>query len=150
MVPGLLEQRDRRSHELLELVDGRVVGNERAIVGGLDTGQRLDCLVTGPACPLCGGVGNCRGPFCEVPRERLGEVELEHDVQACRPGQLEGALEQAGGGSLVAAPERAPAGNRETLGGSFREDVVALSELAPVAGGLLEVVAEDLVQFDEI
>ena len=120
-----------------------------AVVGGADAGEGLACLVAGCACPLGGGVGD-RGGLRAVSRERLGEVELEHDVQARRAGQLERPLEQPGGGPLVAAPERASAGGREPLAGAFGEGRVGLSELLLVAGGLLEVVAEDLVQLDQL
>jgi hypothetical protein len=77
---------------------------------------------------------------------RLGEVELEHDVEACRPGQLECALEQPGGGPIVAPRERAAAGGCEALAGTFGQPRVGLPDLLSVAGGLLEVVAEDLVE----
>ena len=81
---------------------------------------------------------------------RPGEVELEHDVQARRPGQLERPLEQPFGGRLVAAPERAAAGDGEPLASAVGQDRVGLSQLLLVAGGLLEVVAEDLVQLDQL
>ena len=54
------------------------------------------------------------------------------------------------GGPLVAPPERAAAGGREPLAGAFGQGRVGLSELLLVAGGLLEVVAEDLVQLDQL
>ena len=47
VVVGLLEQRQRLSHERLHLVDGRIVGEERAVVGGADTSERLGRLVAG-------------------------------------------------------------------------------------------------------
>ena len=78
------------------------------------------------------------------------EVELEHDVQSCRPGQLERPLEQPFGGPLVAPPERAAAGGREPLSGAFGQGRVGLSQLLLVAGRLFEVVAEDLVQLDQL
>ena len=72
-------------------------------------------------------------------------------VEPVRPGQLERPLEQADGGALVAAPERAPAGGREALAGALgAARRVGLPELGLVAGGLLEVVAEDLVQLDQL
>ena len=113
-------------------------------------GRALARLVAGRPRPLGGGVGD-RGGLRAVPtEERCGEVELEHDVEARRPGQLERPLEQPGGGPVVAPPERAAAGGREPLAGAFGQGRVGLSELLLVAGGLLEVVAEDLVQLDQL
>ena len=120
VILGLLEQRQRLSHERLQLVDGRIGRKEHAVVGGTDTRERLACFVACRPCPLGGGVGNRCG-LRAVPEERLGEVELEHDVQARRPGQLERTLEQTGGGAFVAAPERAAAGGREPLARAFGE-----------------------------
>ena len=69
-----------------------------------------------------------------VPLEvRLGEVELEHDVQARRPGQRERTLEQRGGGRHVAATDRAPAGGGELLAGALAERGVGVPELAAEA-----------------
>ncbi len=119
------------------------------MVGGADTRERLACLVAGCPRSLGGGVGNRCG-LRAVPEERLSEVELEHDVHPRRPGQLERTLEQSGGGALVAPPERAPAGGGEPLARALRKRCVGLAELALVADGLLEVVAEDLVQLDQL
>ena len=72
----------------------------------------------------------------------------------CRAGssggeQVDRAAQQAGGRGQVATRERAPAGRAELVGRA-RGDRPALGverpELAPVAIGLLEVVAEDLLE----
>ena len=150
MVLRLLEQRQRRPCEPFELVDGRVGPEEQAVKGGADAGEHLACLVSGRSSPLGGRGGNCCS-FSVVPlEERLGEVELEHDVQPRRPGQLERPLEQPFGGPVVSARERAPAGDCKPVTGAVGQGRVGLSELLPVAGGLLEVVAEDLLQLDQL
>ena len=120
------------------------------MVGGADAGEQFACFVAGRACPLGGGVGD-RGRLRAVPiGDGHGEVELEHDGEAGRPGQLERPLEQPRGGAVVAAPGCAAAGGREPLAGAVGQGRVGLSELLLVAGGLLEVVAEDLVQLDQL
>ena len=150
VVPRLHERRQGLPREPLELVDGRVGCDERAVVGGADAAEQFACFVAGRACPFGGGVGD-RGGLRGVPLEvRLGEVELEHHVEPRRPGQTERPLEQPFGGPAVAAPERAAAGDREPLTGALSQGRVGLSELLLVAGGLLEVVAEDLVELDQV
>ena len=149
-VVGLLEQRQRPSRARLDLVDGRIVGEESAVVGGADTGECLGRLVPCRTRPLgCVGCERCCH-FRGASEDRLAEIELEHDVQVRRTGQLQRPLEQPRRGPVVAAPEGAAAGGREPHSRLFRDCVVRLPELAPVAGGLLEVVAEDLVQLDQI
>ena len=54
-----------------------------------------------------------------------------------------------GGGPVVAPPGRAATGGREPLTGADGEDRVRPAELMLVAGGLLEVKAEDLVELHE-
>ena len=149
VISGLLEQRQRRSRESLQLVDGRIGRVERAVVGGADTGERLGCLVARYARPLGGGVGNRGGLRAPERAPRRGRARARRP-SACRPGQLERPFEQPGGGPFVAAPERTAAGGREPLASAFRESRVGLSELLLVAGGLLEVVAEDLVQLGQL
>jgi hypothetical protein len=83
---------------------------------------------------------------------RLGarDIELQVDVEPDRTRELERTEEQRSGGADVAAPEGAAAGGGEPFGRTFGQPRVGLPELLLVAGGLLEVVAEDLVQLDEI
>jgi hypothetical protein len=148
----LLERRQDLPRESLELVDGRVGRRVHAVEGGADAGEQLARVVAGRACPLGGGGGD-RGGLRAVPLEvRLGEgeVELEHDVEARRPGQRKRPLEQPFGGPVVAPPERAAAGGRAPRAGAFGQGRVGLSQLLPVVRGLLEVVAEDLVQLDQL
>jgi hypothetical protein len=113
------------------------------------TSERLAFLVTGGACALRGGDGDCRC-LVRISPARACKIELEHDVEFCRARQFERALEQPGGSVAVAPPERSPAGGCETLARALRERIVGFSQLCLVADGLLEMVPENLVQLDEI
>ena len=115
VVLRLLEQRQRLPREPLELVDGRIGREERAVVGGADAGEQPRPSRRRPPAPARRRRRRSRRPSrCPV-EERLGEVELEHDVEPRRPGQLERPLEQPRRPRVVAAPERAAAGGREPL-----------------------------------
>ena len=90
-----------------------------------------------------------RGGSLRIVPKRLGEVELGVDVGPKRPRQRERALEQHGSGALVASAERAPPRRQQPIPGAKGERGVGSAQLGLVAGGLLEVVADDLVQLDE-
>ena len=77
------------------------------------------------------------------------EIDLQVGVPPDRPGQLQGATEQRGGGAVVTAPERPAAGRHEPLARPLGEAVVRLSQFLPVPGSLLQVVAEQLVELDQ-
>ena len=114
-----------------------------------DAGQRLAGLV---ACCLClhgRGLGDRRCSLRSDDADGVGEVDLQVDVTPDRPGQPQRATHQRGGGALVAAPERPAAGGGEPLSRPLGEAVVRLPQLPPIAGGLLQVVAEHLVQLQE-
>ena len=66
-----------------------------------------------------------------------------------RSDELGCAIEQRGSGPVVQAVAGAPTGDGESQRGAFGQLVVRLSELRVIAGGLLEVVADDLVALDE-
>ena len=72
------------------------------------------------------------------------------NIEPQRPGQLERPLEQRASRATVGRAERAPAGGGEMLTGPLGESRIGLSELGLVAGRLLQVVTEDLVQLDEV
>src|SRR6266511_1459760 len=62
-----LEQRQRLPREPLELVDGRVGLEQRAVEGGADAGEQLACGVAGRVGPFGGGLGD-RGGLRAVPK----------------------------------------------------------------------------------
>ena len=115
----LLEERQRRPREPLELVDRRVVFELRAGVGGDDEGECLPGLVAGRASPLGRLLGDRRSLARRLLRAR--EIELEVNIEPQRPGQLERPLEQRGGRSSVGPPEGAAAGGGEMLTGPLGE-----------------------------
>ena len=147
VVSGLLKQRQRLSRKPLQLVDVRIGRQPRAVEGGHGTGKGLTGLIPGGAGSLRSGVGDIDG--FSVQLESLGEVEFERDIQPQRPRQVERSVEQPGGGTVVAPPERAPAGGGKSLARALRLRVIGLTELCLVADGLLEVVAENLIQLDQ-
>ena len=147
VVSGLLKQRQRLSRKPLQLVDVRIGHQPRAVEGGHGTGKGLTGLIPGGAGSLRSGVGDIDG--FSVQLESLGEVEFERDIQPQRPRQVERSVEQPGGGTVVAPPERAPAGGGKSLARALRLRVIGLTELCLVADGLLEVVAENLIQLDQ-
>ncbi len=71
-------------------------------------------------------------------------------VDSNRPRQLERAFKQPDRGAPVVARDRALAGCREALACALSEARLRLSELRLVARCLLEVVAEYLIELDEI
>ena len=76
---------------------------------------------------------------------------LEGEVDLGRRDERGGALEQAHGGAVVlAGAARAAAGGQAPPRRRGQHAVVGQPELDAVAAGLLEVVAEDLVQLDEL
>lgn len=149
MVFCLLEQRQRLSCQLLERVDGAAL-EPHAEGGGADLGEQLARGVAGCASSFGGGVGDRDGLRTVPTDEQRGEVELEHDVEPHGPDQLERPFQQPGSGPVVASPERAATCDGEPVAGPFGQGRVGLAKLVLVAGGLFEVVAEDLVQFDEL
>ena len=85
------------------------------------------------------------------PEQGVSELELEGEVDLGRGHERGRALEQAHGGAVVLAPGRALAARSETLpcrGGEH--GIVGQPELGAVREGLLEVVAEELVELDEL
>ena len=116
-------------------------------MGADDEGERLAGLVAGPASPL----GRPLGDRCCLARRLCNrEIELEVNIELQRPGQLECPLKQRGGRSMVVPPEGAAAGGGEMLARPLGDSRGGLSELGLVAGCLLQVEAEDLVQPDDV
>jgi hypothetical protein len=72
------------------------------------------------------------------------------DVRPCVREKLKRPPEQRRGGVVVPAPEGATPGGREPASGALGQPRLGLSELGPVAGSLLQVVADDLVPLDEV
>ena len=83
-----------------------------------------------------------------VPGERVDEVRLEGEVNL-RRHQFGGALEEPRGAAEIQPAERTPASGGQTLSRCHREPLVLTSQLSAVVDGLLEVVAEKLVQLDD-
>ena len=90
------------------------------------------------------------GPAC--PEQGFAELDLDGEVELGRRDERGGALEQADGGAVVLAEgcARSAAGRQPSPRRGGQGAVVGRPELGPVAAGLLEVVAEDLVQLDEL
>ena len=91
---------------------------------------------------LCGSV------WVDVAVDPCG-LELERNVDPMRSQELGRPVEERRRRTDVLAVTRAPASRAESHGGALSEGGVGLSELCLVAGGLLEVVADDLVALDE-
>jgi hypothetical protein len=115
VILGPLEQRQRGLCARLELVERQRV-EERTMARGDDVGERRRGIVAGLAGPLAGGVGDRRSSPRFHERDRLGEIDLQMDVESKRSRQLQRALEQRRGPSLVAPPERAAAARRASRG----------------------------------
>ena len=80
-----------------------------------------------------------------VPRS----LELECEVEPERASKLHRPGQERKSRPVVEAVARTPAGSGEPRRGPFGQAGIGLSELALVAGRLLEVVADDLVALDE-
>ena len=143
-----LQHRQSRSCEPLELVDGRVVRELHARSRGRDEGERRARVVA----RLTSSRGRLLGDCASSPsyRLRVREIELEVNVDAERPKQLERTLEQRTGRTSVASPKGAATSGSQLLAGPLRESWVGLPELGLVPRGLLEVVSDDLVQLDQV
>ena len=150
MVTSPLEHRQSRDRERLELVDVSVSSEPEPARSGDDARERLTGFVAGHPCALGRRLRQRGSPSGIRQEEKASEVQLELDVEPERPGQLERPFEQGDGRGLVNTPERPPTGTSEMLPGALAERRVRLSELGCVAGGLLQVVAEELVQLDEV
>ena len=88
-------------------------------------------------------------PAC--PEQGVAELGFEGEVDLGRRYERGGALEQADGGAVVLAEGRAVAAGGQAPPRRRGQLVVGgHPELGAVAAGLLEVVAEDLVQLDEL
>jgi hypothetical protein len=107
-------------------------------------------IVAGVGRALGSSVGDGDRPREVVPVQGLGELDLQLHVEPVRTRQREGAVEQPGCRARVAAPERAPARRAEPIAGGERKLARFLPELCEVAGSFLEVVAEDLVELDQL
>ena len=144
-----LEQRQRLTGEPLDLVGG--------VLEGIHSHRRGDrarecCvgLVFRYRRPLSGKVGNRDRSLGIGPVERLHQLELQAEVEAVWARERESTLEQRGCRLPVAAPEDAPARGAESFAGGEGEVAIVLPEIVEVAGSLFQVVAEELVQLDEL
>ena len=85
------------------------------------------------------------------PEQGVDEIVLEGDVDLVRRHERCGSLQQVRSREVVDPRERPAAGGRQSPPRRRRQcDVLRCPELGAVATGLLEVVAEDLVQLDEL
>jgi hypothetical protein len=78
------------------------------------------------------------------------EIELEHDVEACRPQQSERSPQKHEASAGVAAQVRTSSGRGQVPPCALGDVFVRLPELRPVATRLLEVVPENFVQLDQV
>src|SRR5204863_5497896 len=86
-----------------------------------------------------------------APEEGLDKVDLQGQVELIGGHQGGRSRQEADRRVTVAPRVGSPSGGRETVPRRSSELVVAhQSELLPIATGLLEVVAHDLVQLDEL
>ena len=84
------------------------------------------------------------------PAQGVAELDLEGEVKLDPRYERGGTLEQADGGAVILAADGAVAcGGQAAPSPRCQLVVVGQPELGPVAVGLLEVVAEELVELDE-
>jgi hypothetical protein len=84
-------------------------------------------------------------------RQRAGKVEQQLSARRLAAGkEVGGPPEQAGGRGDVRASQRSPARGRQSRRRALREHLVGLIELGAVPERLLEVVAEDLLELDDV
>ena len=143
-----LEERKRRPRESLELVDVRRREFSRAS-GGDDDGECLPDAVAGCRArrPLLGDRRCAPGGTCCTPRDRARGGRRDGAAGSAREPARGAGLRRADrprvqSARRPAAASRAPA--RSASSGS------GIPELGLVASRLLEVVADDLVQLDEL
>ena len=126
------------------------VANERAVVGGADAGERLARLVAGRSRPLGGGVGD-RGGLRGVPR-CSASARSSSSTTSSRAGRVSSSARSSSPAAARSSPRqsaRRPAAASRSPARSARVGSGCPSSLL-VAGGLFEVVAEDLVQLDQL
>ena len=82
-------------------------------------------------------------------RERVDEIGFEGEVDLRRGRQLGGTVEEVRGAAEVKPVERPPTGGSQARSRLRCELGVLQAQLAAVPDGLLEVVAEELVQLDD-
>ena len=95
-------------------------------------------------------VGNRDGTGEVGPVERVRELDLQTKLEPVRTGERERTLEQRRRRAPVAAPEGTAACGAEPLARGEGELAVVLPELVEAACGPLQVVADQLVQLDEL
>jgi hypothetical protein len=124
MILGLLEQRKCPQCERLEPIGRRRIVRIASIEGGQRTGQRLRRSITCGLRALEGLLGDLGSPS-RVGAERLGEIELEVDVEPQRARQVESARQQPTAAPSSrqdarrpAAASRSPARSASTGSGS--------------------------------
>ena len=121
-----------------------------AVVGGADTGERLACLVAGRPRPLGGGVGDRCG-LRAVP-SKSAWARSSSSTTSRRAGRVSSSARSSSPAAARSSPRqsaRRPAAASRSPARSARARSGCPSSLL-VAGGLLEVVAEDLVQLDQL
>ena len=148
VVSRLFEQRQRSERECLEFIR-RSRCQLPSIEAGDRAGKGLSGRIVCGRRPLRCLLGDrCR--LLRIGQERLGEVELQVDVETQRPRQLERPREQPGRRAIIGAPKGPPTGGGQSITGTQRESRVGLPELISVADGLLQVVADEFVELDEV
>ena len=150
VILGLLEQGQSSQGELFQPVDIRLGVEVEPVHRGGGSAVRLASLVAEGARPLGSGVADRRGSLRFVVVEGDREIDLEVHIQPVRARQLQRPAEQAAGGLLVAAPQRASGRGSEAITRALGERCVGLPELGFVASCLFKVIAEDLVQLDQV
>src|SRR5262249_38582423 len=96
------------------------------------------------------GLGERPPSFGRIEAISSREVEFRMDVDSKRARQCERTLERAGGCSVAPPPQGTPPGGGEPLPRPLGESRIGVSELLAVTCGLLQVVADDLVELDQL
>ena len=128
----------------------RALAHVEPVVGGHRACEGFAGRIALRGGALGGTLEQQRRPHGSRRRTTSPRGRLRAGCRAAAAASVQRALEQRARGSAVLAPERSPAGGGEPLAGARGQVVRRLPELAAVGGSLLEVVADDLVQLDEL
>ena len=143
------EQWQRLAREPLDLV-----GRAPAVVHSRQSGDRVRerriRLVFRCRRSLGGRLGDRDSARKVGPVQRKHELDLDMEIEPVRTRERQTTIEQHGRRSALTPPEGTPARGAEPVTGGEGQLGVVLPELVEVAGRLLQVVAEQLVQLDEL
>src|SRR4051812_20847318 len=149
VVVGRLEQWDGPAGKLFDLVGGALEAVHSRQRGG-SVRKRCVGRVSGCRRALCRGFGDRDRAWEVSPVERVRELDLQTKLEPVGTGERQRTLEQRRRRAPVAAPEGTAACGAEPLARGEGELAVVLPELVEAACGPLQVVADQLVQLDEL